>query len=123
MNSSNDREPTLGWNLAAGVASTAWTASIRLRDANGARRGKAALTSGALVFSFVGNEPPSDLGRWKFEQSTGRVTKIDVAFDHALPGGTKVWFTAFWFNGRKQNGPPSAPVGTNLPGVSVALGA
>lgn len=30
MNSSNDREPTLGWNLAAGVASTAWTAIVTI---------------------------------------------------------------------------------------------
>jgi hypothetical protein len=34
-----------------------------------------------------------------------------------------VWLTAFWFNGRKQSGPACAPVGTNLPGGSVALGA
>ena len=30
MNSSNDREPKLGWNLAAGVASTAWTAIVTI---------------------------------------------------------------------------------------------
>lgn len=30
MNNSNEREPTLGWNLAAGVASTAWTAIVTI---------------------------------------------------------------------------------------------
>jgi hypothetical protein len=28
--------------------------------------------------------------------------------------GAKVWFTAFWFNGRKQSGLACAPVGTNI---------
>ncbi|RYG84098.1 MAG: hypothetical protein EON59_13520 [Alphaproteobacteria bacterium] len=30
MNSSSEREPSLGWNLAAGVASTAWTAVVTI---------------------------------------------------------------------------------------------
>jgi hypothetical protein len=104
------------------ISSTAWTVRIRLRDANGANRGKPAGTQGASIFSFIGPAAPTDLGQWKFEGSTGRVTKIDVAFPSDLPGGTKVWFTSFWFNGRKQSGPPTAPIGTNLPGGSVSMG-
>lgn len=105
------------------VSSTAWTVRIRLRDATGASRGKPAGTIGASVFSFAGAAPPTDIGQWKFEGSIGRVNKIDVTFDSGLAAGTRVWLTAFWFNGRKQSGPPCAPVGTNLPGGSVSMAA
>jgi hypothetical protein len=101
----------------------AWMARIRLRAASGASRGKLPGTAGASVFSFVGAEPPTDIASWKFEGSVGRVNKIDVSFDSELPAGTKVWLTAFWFNGRKQSGPACAPVSVNLPGGSVSMAA
>jgi len=105
------------------LSSTAWTVQIRLRDGEGSSAGKPAGTIGASVFSFVGAVAPTDIGAWKFEGSIGRVKRIEVGFDNTLAGGTKVWFTAFWFNGRKQSGPPCAPVGTNLPGGGVSMAA
>ena len=75
------------------------------------------------MFSYVGPVAPTDVNGWKYEGSTGRVTKIDVSFDSSLPAGTKVWICAFWFNGRKQSGPVCAPVSTNLPGGSVSMAA
>jgi hypothetical protein len=99
------------------------TARIRLHDASGSGRGKAAGTSGASVFSFVGTTPPTDITAWKFEGNTGRVTKIDIAFPTTITAGATVWFTAFWFNGRKQSGPASTPISTNMPGGSVSMAA
>ena len=91
-----------------------WTVRLRLRDgASGSTRGKPPGTIGGSVFSFVGATAPTDIALWKFEGNLGR-TKVDVAFSSTLAAGTKVWFTAFWFNGRKQSGPPSATVSTNL---------
>jgi hypothetical protein len=101
----------------------AWTARIRLSAAGGVSRGKLPGTAGASIFSYVGATPPSDIASWKFEGSCGRVTKIDVNFDNSLEPGTKVWLTAFWFNGRKQSGPACAPVGVNLPGGGVSMAA
>lgn len=100
------------------------TATIRLHDStSGSKRGKPPGTIGASVFSFVGAAAPGDISAWKFEGSTGRVAKIDITFDSSLAAGTKVWFCAFWFNGRKQSGPACAPVSTNLPGGSVSMAA
>jgi hypothetical protein len=94
------------------------TVRIRLVDTeNPTRRGKPAGVDGATVFSFVGHAAPTDEGDWKFEGNTSRTT-IDVHFPKKVPPGTKVWFTAFWFNQRKQPGPAATPVATNLQGGS-----
>jgi hypothetical protein len=105
------------------VSTTGWTVRIRLRDGGGASRGKPAGTIGASVFSSVGATAPGDISEWKFEGNTGRVNKIDVTFPTTLAAGATVWFTAFWFNGRKQSGPASQPISANLPGGSVSMAA
>jgi len=97
-----------------------WTVRTRLRAATGSSRGKLPGTAGASVFSFVGPTPPSNIGDWKFEGNIGRVNKFDVVFDDTLAAGTKVWLTAFWFNGSKQSGPASDPISANLPGGGVS---
>lgn len=105
------------------ISSDAWTTTMRLRDAMGASRGKPAGTIGASVFSYVGATPPTDIAGWKFEGSTGRVTKIAVSFDSSLPPGTRVWLCAFWFNGSKESGPACDPVCANLPGGGMSMAA
>ena len=101
----------------------AWTVRIRLHDAtSSAQRGKTPGAIGASVFSFVGAVAPVDLGAWKFEGSTG-LTKLDVTFANTLAGGTKVWLSAFWFNGRKQSGPPCTPVPATIQGGGVTMAA
>jgi hypothetical protein len=105
------------------ISVSAWTVKIKLREQGGTgRRGKPVGVAGASFFSYVGGEPPTDLAQWKFEGNTGR-TSFDVAFTSTLPAGTRVWLTAFWFNGRKISGPICNPVGINLQGGSVALAA
>ena len=100
-----------------------WTVSLRLYDTvSSAKRGKPLGVSGASVFSFVGATPPADISAWKFNGNTGR-TKFDVEFDSTLVPGTRVFVTAFWFNGRKQPGPACSPVTTFLQGGSVSMAA
>jgi hypothetical protein len=99
------------------------TASLRLIDvANPTRRGMPPGVIGASVFSFVGAAAPADLSNWKFEGNTGR-TKFNVAFPTTVVSGATVWFTAYWFNPRKQGGPVSVAVSANLPGGSVSMAA
>lgn len=101
----------------------AWTVKIKLHDSSSsAKRGKPPGVTGASVFSYVGATPPSDMGSWQFEGNTGR-TNVDVAFANTNAPGTKVWLTAFWFNGSKQSGPACSPVSTNLQGGSVSMAA
>jgi hypothetical protein len=111
------------WPVVEIVSTSAWTVRIRLRSAGGGSRGRAPGTTGASIFSFVGDAHPSDISQWKFEANVGRVTKIDVSFANTLAAGTKVWFTAFWFNGAKQSGPACPPISANLPGGSVSMAA
>jgi hypothetical protein len=92
------------------------TVKLRLFDAiDSANRGRPAGTDGASVFSFVGAAAPTEESEWNFEGVTSR-TKIDITFPEATAPGAKVWFTAFWFNERKQSGPAATPVGVNIPG-------
>ena len=88
----------------------------------GSKRGRPAGVFGASVFSFVGAEAPSDISEWKFEGNTGR-TQLTVTFPSDTAPGTKVFFTAFWFNGSKASGPACAAISTNLPGGSVPMAA
>jgi hypothetical protein len=91
------------------------TVKIRLHEAGSMRRGKPAGVDGASVFSFVGATAPDQESEWNFEGVTTK-TVVNIVFPAATAPGAKVWFTAFWFNERKQNGPAAAPVGTNIPG-------
>ncbi len=106
-------------SVAPGIAIRATignTVKLRLFDAaDSARRGKPAGVYGASVFSFIGASAPTEESAWNFEGNTG-LTRIDITFPSGTAAGAKVWFTAFWFNQRKQRGPASNPAGTNLPG-------
>ena len=83
-------------------------------------RGKPHGVSGAMVFSSVGEEPPTSVGDWRFETLVSK-SKFDLQFPATLPPGTRIWLTAMWLSHRKQTGQPSAPVGTNLQGGGVSV--
>jgi len=92
------------------------TVRIRLFDpSEPARRGKPAGVDGAAIFSFVGETAPTTEAGWKFEGNVTRMI-VDVVFPSTTPAGSKVWFTAFYFNPRAQSGPAATPVSTSLPG-------
>jgi len=88
--------------------------TIRLSDpANPTHRRMPAGTDGAILMSHVGGTPPSDSGAFKYECSTSRTTAV-ILFPESVVPGTKVYITAAFFNGRKQNGPACAAVGTTI---------
>jgi len=95
---------------------------LKLHDGSGSRRGRPAGVQGASVFSYVGATPPVSTSGFKFEGNTTR-TKFTVEFDAALPPGTKVWFTAFWFNPRSQSGPGCTPISAILAGGGMSMAA
>ena len=67
--------------------------------------------------SSVLSAPPRGDGRPRFQGGTGKLV-MDVTFDPWLAPGAKVWFTAFFFNRRKESGPAATPISANLPGGS-----
>lgn len=99
-----------------------WTVKTRIKSSNPARRGRPPLTSGTTVVSYVGPTPPADVSGWKFEGNTGKRV-VGINFDSSLPPGTKVWLSAFFFNGSKQSGPACTPVSTLLQGGGLVIGA
>jgi hypothetical protein len=86
--------------------------TVRLRDSeNPDRRGKPHGVSGASIFMYIGENPPADPLQWSFLLSTARPA-MNIPFASTVPGGSKVWLCAFWFNPRKQSGPASTAVST-----------
>jgi len=98
------------------VSAVGNTVRIRLHEAGeSTKRGKPDGVDGAALYSFVGATPPDEESEWNFEGLTSK-TVTSVTFPAAVTPGSQVWFTAFWFNNRKQNGPAATKVTTNLPG-------
>ena len=76
-------------------------------------------SAGATILTHVGDAPPPALAGWTYQTNTsGRV--VTLGFDPALPPGTCVWVTAFFYNPRGEAGPPCAPVRCHLSGAGVA---
>jgi hypothetical protein len=93
---------------------------IRVRDASGEVRGRIPTADGAIVYSFVGATPPAGYEGWTSE---GPMTKdsVIVAFPESVAVGSKVYFTAQWFNTR-GTGPGCTPVASVI-GAEGALAA
>lgn len=95
------------------VSVSGHTIKLRLHNGDPSRRARPAGVTGATLFSYVGEQPPVDLGAWKFEGNTTKLRETLV-----LPGtvaaGSVVWLTAFWFNARAQSGPACTPVSTHV---------
>jgi len=92
------------------------TVSLNVHDsASSTKRGKPAPARAAWVYSFVGENYPSDPSLWNFEGSTTKA-KFDILFPSTVAGGTQVWICAAWINAKQQAGPVSVPVTTNIQG-------
>lgn len=94
------------------------TVTLCFKDASDLeRKGRPLATEGLTLFFAVGASAPNTAEGWTFQGSTGKTT-VDVVVPQSVADGAKVWFTAFWFNNRKQSGPLAAAVGTNIQGGS-----
>jgi len=89
---------------------------IRLHSGAALHRGRPVDTDGAVLFTHVGAEPPAMITAWVTRGFTGKAIN-EIEFDAALPAGTKVWFTAFYYNSA-GSGPGAEPVSTVLAGGS-----
>lgn len=99
---------------------TGTTAGIILGNAESPRLGKPDGVRGAMIHTFIGDEPPSELGEWVCYGTTTR-RRITIRFASDLAPGTQVWFCARWLNSRLQAGPISPPRSTRLPGGGVGM--
>jgi hypothetical protein len=81
-------------------------------------RGKPFGAIGANIFSFVGDEPPSDPRQYHFEGMATR-TITQVLFPNSVESGALVWLSASWVSARGQIGIGSTPISTNLQGGAI----
>jgi hypothetical protein len=97
------------------VSVTGYTGRYNLRDRQtGSGRRKPANAKGALILSFVGENPPtSDDTRWKIEGQTGKNSFL-VQFPETVTPGTKCWVTAMWYSPSGEYSPACPPVQTYL---------
>lgn len=79
------------------------------------RRGRPEFTAGALVWSYVGEQPPANIRAWTLVGAIGR-TSFKATFPDTVPAGSKVWLTAAWMSDRKTTGPACDPVPTYVGG-------
>ena len=103
------------------VGSYARTVLVRIHD-NGTGRGRPRGTTGAYVYTFVGEAYPTDPGLWAFDGKASRST-YEVEFPNSVPSGAQVWVCAAYTNQRGQTGPVSLPVTTNVQGGMTSMAA
>jgi hypothetical protein len=83
---------------------------LKLRDrSNEESRSKPPGVSGATVLYYVGDDEPTSTSNYIFSSNTSR-TVFDVEIPQTVAAGSRVWFTAFWFNAKMESGPIATPV-------------
>lgn len=93
---------------------------LRLRDPNDPdRRRRPAGVKGATVLSYVGDSFPVNTEDWAIQGNLSTM-QTTLTMPATLPAGTKVWFTAFWFNAKMESGPAANPVSAFLGGGGIA---
>jgi hypothetical protein len=95
--------------------------TVHIHDsASSTKRGKPAGATAALVYTFVGENYPSDLSAWRLD---GAATKAnyEITFGGEIPAGQPVWIRAAWINRKQEAGPLSTPITTNIQGGGSAV--
>jgi hypothetical protein len=89
------------------------TARIRLKNMeNFGSRARPRGVDGAIIFAAVSEQSPES-AEPVFIALTNKTT-LDVTLPLSAAPGAQVWIVARWFNRRKQMGPNSNPVCTNI---------
>ncbi len=89
------------------------TVTLCIYDPTSARkRSKVKGAIGAWVYSFVGEDYPTDPLLWQFEGAASKYT-YEVTFHDAAPGA-RVWLCAAWVTLKGETGPISMPESANL---------
>ena len=68
---------------------------------------------GAVLMRHVGDDPPTAFDDFKFVGLIGR-PRVEVHLGSDVPSGATVWFTAAFFNARKELGPAATAVPVRL---------
>jgi hypothetical protein len=101
------------------VSCNGWLVNIRLHGAPpDSRRGKPFGATAANIFTFVGNEPPTDPTAY-FYQGTATRPITQVQFPTTVAKGATVWISACWVSARGERGPGSTPISCTIQGGTI----
>lgn len=90
-------------------------AQIRAKAPGHLGRGRPEGVDGITIVTYTGEAPPDDLSLWRFEGSTTKLI-MEVEVPASVPVGSRVWYSAFFFNPRKESGPSATPVSLYVSG-------
>jgi len=95
----------------------------RLHDtADPERRGKPVGVVGVNIYSFVGDDAPTDPRQYHFEGMTSRMN-CEIIFPNTVVSGATVWLCASWVSQRGQVSIGSSPISFTLQGGAVTASA
>lgn len=102
---------------------SAWlsTVNLRIRDSvETERRGRPRSIAGAAIYSWVGEELPTDARQMRYE---GDVTRslFQITLPEGTPRGSRVWFVACWYTARSKRGAMSRPINTIIAGGGLQM--
>ncbi|WP_404304983.1 hypothetical protein [Neorhodopirellula lusitana] len=93
------------------------TIKFNLRDVDlrSGRVRKPAGVTGAMVYTHIGNHPPTSLSDWTL-QGTESKTSCEISMPEDTEFGATLWIAAAWLNTRLESGPLGDPASTRLGG-------
>jgi hypothetical protein len=92
---------------------------IRVCDRDsGSGRSKPFAATGSLIFSYVGEQPPTDPSEYRYECFAPRTT-TRITFPSGVRSGATIWLSARWVTARAEMSVASAPICFNLQGGAV----
>jgi hypothetical protein len=94
--------------------------SLVLRPSDSNRRGKPFGAAGANLYSFLGENPPSDPRAYFFEKMTTRA-RTQLQFNADVANGATVWLSACWVSARGHTSPFCSPVNTIIQGGGIVM--
>ena len=93
------------------------TIKFNLRDVDlrSGRARKPMGVTGAMVYTHLGDHPPTQLSDWKLWGNESK-TICEISMPESTPFGTTLWVAAAWLNTRLESGPLGDPMSTRLGG-------
>jgi hypothetical protein len=97
--------------------------NIRVSDKDSSSgRSKAPGARGADIYSYVGEQPPTDPRAYHYERFASR-TALQITFPNNIPSGATVWLSARWVSARGETSVGSAPIRFTLQGGPILAAA
>jgi len=97
-------------------------AMVRVHDGSSESRRKPFGAIGANIYSFVGDEAPTDPRAYHYEGMATRAT-TEIVFPNTVASGATIWLSAQWVSARGQLSVGSTPISFTIQGGAIPAAA